>query len=410
MHSERLLQAGYVHLSGVGKAYAENAHPWQVLRAVLTRKPPHRQRWVLQDVNLTLSPGSSLGVIGSNGAGKSTLLQIIAGTLQPSVGVRTCTGRIGALLELGAGFNPEFTGRENAQMACVVMGLTPQEATDALSHIQAFADIGSAWGRPVKTYSSGMYVRLAFAVATAIEPDILIVDEALAVGDAAFARKSYDRIMALRERGATLVFCTHALYQVEMLCEQAIWLDQGRVMAHGTAAEVVARYNEHLKIQERQAQPTAVDGGARVLGSADRPARVSDLGLLVNGSPCPRHAIAEVRSGLDELGIRIRVEHDSALPTPTIGVLISDAAGMHVSSCASYHDHVDLVSQSGAFCIDLYFPKFPLMRGIYTVDIFLLCERAVHVYEHIVQAARFEVLSSGPELGIVRLPHRWEVC
>lgn len=409
MHSEGPLHGGYVHLSDVGKAYAENAHPWQVLRAVLTRKPPRHQRWVLQDVNLTLSPGASLGVIGANGAGKSTLLQIIAGTLLPSVGIRSCTGRIGALLELGAGFNPEFTGEENARLSCIIMGLTPQEANDALPRIQEFADIGPAWSRPVKTYSSGMFVRLAFAVATAIEPDILIIDEALAVGDAVFARKSYDRIMALRQRGATLVFCTHALYQVEMLCEQAIWLDRGQIMAHGAAAEVVVRYNEHLKAQERQTRTTAADEGVRVLGSADRPARISDLSLLVNGAVCPRHSIAKVRSGLDELGIRVCVEYDAALSCPTIGVLISDAAGMHISSCTTYHDQVELMPQSGVFCINLCFPGLPLMRGIYSVDIFLLCERAVHVYEHIVQAIRFEVVSSAPELGIVHLPRRWEV-
>lgn len=412
MRSSDGLQSGEIRLSGVGKAYADRVSPLRALGEALTRHSRRPQRWVLQDVNLTLPRGGSLGVIGANGAGKSTLLQIIAGTLQPSAGTRMCAGRIGALLELGAGFNPEFTGEENARLACVVMGMAPREAEAMLPHIEAFAEIGPAWSRPVKTYSSGMFVRLAFAVSTAVEPDILIVDEALSVGDAAFSRKSFDRIMALRERGVTLIFCTHALYQVEMLCEQAIWIDHGRIMAHGGAAEVVARYNDHLKSQEREAR--AQDGGAaggetRVLGAADRLARVQKVELLVNDEPCEEHAAPELRSGVDELGVLVHVCHDPAVAPPTVAVLISDATGMHVTSCTSFHDGVQWqTSARGELAACVRLPALPLMRGEFTVDVFLMCERAIHVYEHVVHAARFGVVAGGPEPGIVRLPHRWE--
>jgi lipopolysaccharide transport system ATP-binding protein len=407
------LKPGEVQLTGVGKAYPIGASPWGALREAITRRVLRPRQWVLQDVNLSLPPGGSLGVIGPNGAGKSTLLQIIAGTVQPSAG-RCCTGgRIGALLELGAGFNPEFTGAENARLACVVMGMTPSQADARLPQIEAFADIGSAWSRPVKTYSSGMFVRLAFAVSTAIEPDILIIDEALSVGDAAFSRKSFDRIMALRERGVTLIFCTHALYQVEMLCEQAIWIDQGRIAAHGASGEVVARYNDHLRSRDRQAHASGSDQAApatHVLGAADRLARVESVELLVNDVPADRHSSPALRSGVDELAVLVRLSHDLSIAPPTVAVLISDASGLHVSSCTSHHDGVQWQggAQPGHLCACLRLPAMPLLRGDFSVDIFLLCERAIHVYEHVVHAARFSVLPSGPEPGIVRVPHQWE--
>ncbi|MDM7464287.1 MAG: ABC transporter ATP-binding protein [Tepidimonas taiwanensis] len=408
MPSEHDLQPGEIRLVGVGKAYAEAAHPLRALAEALTRRRRQARRWVLQDVDLAVPRGGSVGVIGANGAGKSTLLQIMAGTLQPSAGVRQCAGRIGALLELGAGFNPEFTGEENARLACVVMGMSPREAQATLPHIEAFAEIGSAWTRPVKTYSSGMFVRLAFAVSTATQPDILIIDEALAVGDAAFSRKSFDRIMALRERGVTLVFCTHALYQVEMLCEQAIWIDQGRIQARGSAADVVARYNDHLKAQARAPDAAAAAAQRRILGAPDRLARVQDVALLVNGVPCPSAPMPELRSGVDELAVQIRVHHDLAVAPPTLAVLISDATGMHVSSCTSFHDGVQWRATHGELSARLYWPALPLMRGEFALDVFVMCERGIHVYEHVVHAARFSVVAGGPEPGIVRLPHRWE--
>jgi lipopolysaccharide transport system ATP-binding protein len=413
MRSDQGLQPGEIRLVGVGKAYAEDARPLRALAEVLTRRWHRPRRWVLRDVTLELPRGASLGVIGANGAGKSTLLQIMAGTLQPSAGTRLCAGRVGALLELGAGFNPEFTGEENARLACVVMGMTPREAQAMLPRIEAFAEIGPAWSRPVKTYSSGMFVRLAFAVSTAVEPDLLIVDEALSVGDAAFSRKSFDRIMELRERGVTLVFCTHALYQVEMLCEEAVWIDQGRIMAHGSAADVVTRYNDHLKTQRHQTrleQNTAAgNGGVHVLGAADRLARVQRVELLVNDEPCQGPVVPELRSGVDELGVLVHVQHDPGVPPPTVAVLISDAAGMPVTSCTSFHDGVQWRTGTlGALSACLRLPALPLMRGEFTVDVFLLCERAIHVYEHVVHAARFAVVAGGAEPGIVRLPHHWE--
>ena len=407
MPSDASLSSGEVRLSGIGKAYSDRASPLRSLFDALARRTSGPQRWVLQGVDLDLPRGGSLGVIGANGAGKSTLLQIIAGTLQPTSGTRTCKGRIGALLELGAGFNPEFTGEENARLACVVMGMSPSEVEAKLPDIEAFAEIGVAWSRPVKTYSSGMFVRLAFSVSTAIEPDLLIIDEALSVGDAAFSRKSFDRIMALRERGVTLIFCTHALYQVEMLCEHALWLDQGTIKAHGTAASVVARYNEQLKLQDQRSVSEPA-GGVRILGAADRLARVKQVEILCNNQPCASQEVPELRSKIDELAVLIHAEHDQSVPAPTVAVLISDATGMHVTSCTSFHDGFVWGATNGKLTACVHLPSIPLMRGEFTVDVFLMCERGIHVYEHVVHAARFSVAATGAEPGIVRLPHHWE--
>jgi len=180
-------------------------------------------------VSFEIAKGDVIGILGVNGAGKSTLLQLVCGTLTATHGEVLVKGRIAALLELGAGFNPEFTGRENVFMSAAIMGLTQDEVTARFEDIVEFSGIRDFIDQPVKTYSSGMYVRLAFSVATHVDPDILVIDEALSVGDGHFARKSFDRIMALKARGCTILFCSHSIYQLEALCQQALWLDQGQV-------------------------------------------------------------------------------------------------------------------------------------------------------------------------------------
>lgn len=202
----------------------------------------YRDFYALRDVSFSVSQGDSVGIIGRNGSGKSTLLQIIAGTLQPSAGSRRVEGRIAALLELGSGFNPEFTGRENVYLNGAILGFSAKEMDTRFEAIAAFADIGDFIEQPVKIYSSGMMVRLAFAVQTAVEPDILIVDEALSVGDFFFQQKCAVRMRALRERGTTLLFVSHDLATVRDLCQHAVYLRKGRLEFWGESQEAIARY------------------------------------------------------------------------------------------------------------------------------------------------------------------------
>lgn len=235
-------------VAALSKRYELYARPVDRLLQTLWRgrRQFFREFWALRDVSFALDAGQVLGVVGRNGSGKSTLLQLVAGTLAPTTGEVTTRGRVAALLELGSGFNPEFSGRENVFLNGAIMGLTPAEMRERLAEILAFADIGDFVDRPVKTYSSGMALRLAFAVATAVAPRVLIVDEALAVGDEAFQRKCFARIEAMRDDGAVVLFVSHSPQQVIELCDAALLLDHGRVLMHDEPRRVVPEYQRLL--------------------------------------------------------------------------------------------------------------------------------------------------------------------
>lgn len=238
-----------IHVSGLKKAFPIYGKPHHRLLQMLSPGP--KQRWyrefhALKGIDLTIRRGETVGIVGRNGSGKSTLLQLICGTLTPSAGAVRVNGRIAALLELGAGFNPEFTGRENVFLNGTVLGLSRDEVAARFDDIVAFADIGEFIDQPVKSYSSGMYVRLAFAVAINVDPEILIVDEALSVGDEAFQRKCFARIDRIRDAGATVLFVSHSAGTVVDLCDRAVLLDHGELLAEGTPKRVIALYQKLL--------------------------------------------------------------------------------------------------------------------------------------------------------------------
>jgi lipopolysaccharide transport system ATP-binding protein len=238
-----------IAVNGLGKKFPVYDKPHHRLMQMIAPGPKHR--WfrefeALKDINFSVRRGETLGIVGRNGSGKSTLLQLICGTLTPSSGSIDVHGRIAALLELGAGFNPDFTGRENVYLNGTVLGLTRAEITEKFDEIAAFAEIGEFIEQPVKSYSSGMYVRLAFAVAINVMPEILIVDEALSVGDEAFQRKCFARINKIRDNGATVLFVSHSAGAVTDLCDRAILLDRGELLVQGTPKFVVSRYHKML--------------------------------------------------------------------------------------------------------------------------------------------------------------------
>jgi lipopolysaccharide transport system ATP-binding protein len=235
-----------IQIQGLGKSYALFAKPQDRLKQMLWRgrRKYFREFWALKNIDLEIHRGETLGIVGANGSGKSTLLGIVCGNLSPTCGDILVKGRVAALLELGAGFNPEFTGRENVFMNGIVLGSTKKEMEERFDEIAAFADIGEFIHHPVKTYSSGMFVRLAFAVAIHVDPDILVIDEALAVGDMAFQRKCYARMEAIKRRGATIVFVSHAMEGVLDLCDRAVLLHRGQRLFTGKSKETVARYQK----------------------------------------------------------------------------------------------------------------------------------------------------------------------
>lgn len=247
-----------ITVNGVGKVFPIYAKPHHRLMQMLSPRAA-KQRWfrqfrALQDVSFDVRRGETLGIVGRNGSGKSTLLQIICGTLTPNTGSIQVNGRVAALLELGAGFNPEFTGRENVYLNGTVLGLNRLEIDQRFDEILAFADIGEFIDQPVKSYSSGMYIRLAFAVAINVTPDVLVIDEALSVGDEAFQRKCFARIQQIKEAGATVLFVSHSAGTVTELCDRAILLDRGELLATGAPKFVVSRYQKMLYAPADKAQ------------------------------------------------------------------------------------------------------------------------------------------------------------
>jgi lipopolysaccharide transport system ATP-binding protein len=402
MSSDTIIRA-----SGLGKCHTIYDRPVDRLKQSLLGRWRRygREFWALRDIDLSIRRGEVLGVIGRNGAGKSTLLQLLCGTLTPTTGELAVSGRVAALLELGAGFNPDFTGRENAYMNAAILGLSRAEVGERLDDIIAFADIGEFIDQPVRTYSSGMFVRLAFAIATSVEPDILVIDEALSVGDGAFARKSFDRIMRMREAGKTIVFCSHAMYHVETLCDEAVWLEHGALRMRGRASDVTAAYQASLN--------AGVAGGAAVsmphAGSATAAAagtgRILRIEAAVDGvAGSPLVA----RSGESELAVSVEFVIDPALPPPTLAVGFSDSNLVTVSSALSHLDGVQFAAgPDGRGQARVVFPRLPLLKGDYWLTLILVCERGMHAYDLAERAISFKVTQQGPEQGFVVLPHRW---
>lgn len=332
-----------VHAEAVGKAYAMFARPEHRLKQMLFGRwrTYYEHFWALQAINLEIRQGETWGIIGRNGSGKSTLLQMVCGNLTPTVGTLTVRGRIAALLELGAGFNPEFTGRENVYTSGIIAGYNRDAVDDRLDSILAFADIGGFIDQPVKTYSSGMFARLAFAVAISVEPDILIVDEALAVGDEAFQRKCFARMERIKSNGATILFVSHATGSVIELCDHAILLHQGEHLYTGRPKRAVAWYQKLMAApaelapailaEIRLASPIEETGndepGGSALGQSSNETPMADAALLEVGAPAPVTTDAESETAYFDPAL----ESGSTLGFASNGAEISNAQLLTVS-------------------------------------------------------------------------------
>lgn len=253
-----------IRVNNLGKCYHIYDRPSDRLRQLFSRggKRYYREFWALHDVSFEVKKGEAFGIIGRNGSGKSTLLQLICGTLTPTIGEVGIHGKIAALLELGSGFNPEFTGRENVYINGAILGFSSQEIDNRFDEIAAFADIGDFIDQPVKTYSSGMYVRLAFAVQVCVEPDILVIDEALAVGDIFFQQKCFQRMRELREKGTTLIFVSHDMSVIRDLCDKSVYLNHGKVSFCGSSLEAINYYFKEgntINVNSRDSSPIIIN-------------------------------------------------------------------------------------------------------------------------------------------------------
>jgi ABC-type polysaccharide/polyol phosphate transport system ATPase subunit len=365
---------------------------------VLRQMPPAEVVHALRDVSFTVERGQVFGVVGANGSGKSTLLKLIAGTAKPTSGTIEVQGRVSALLELGAGFHPDFTGRENAYLNASLLGLTRREAEAAMPKIEAFAQLGRFFDAPIKTYSSGMAARLGFAVAVHVDPDVLLVDEVLAVGDEYFQHKCYAKIAEFRGAGKTIVLVSHDIGLISRLCDRAIWLDEGRVAASGTVRDVATAY--HLEVGERELRERALRGevggrtGSREIEIAS--ARVVD----VDGAP---KTLLEVG---DAAAFEIRYRNKSGVTDAVFGVYVYRDDGTGIYGTNTMLDEVAVpLREEGVvrFAMD----ALALLPGGYDVDV-AATDRSDRHYDYHQKALNFRVVGSSREVGIARLPHRWE--
>ena len=309
---------GALVVSHVGKAYKRYPNKWTRALEWVLGGERHQKTWVLRDISFTVNPGEAVGIIGVNGAGKSTLLKIITGTTEPSQGGVTRQGRVAALLELGMGFHADFTGRQNAFMAGQLLGLRPDEIAACMPAIEAFAEIGDYIDRPVRTYSSGMQMRLAFSVATAVRPDILIVDEALSVGDAYFQHKSFNKIRQFREQGTTLLLVSHDKQAIQTICNRAILLNAGQVAMEGEPEAVMDYYNAMLADRENSRVQQQATGAIRQRITA------------------PHLRVEAIDVGA-KVTLQMLVSIQTPIPELVLGYMIKDRLGQPVFGINTHH-------------------------------------------------------------------------
>jgi lipopolysaccharide transport system ATP-binding protein len=395
-----------IHAQHLSKAFQLYERPIDRLKQMLMRgrRRYYKEFAALHDVNFELKKGEVLGLVGRNGAGKSTLLQLICGTLTPTAGQVTVHGRVAALLELGAGFNQEFTGKENIYLNASILGLSKAEIDARYDAIVEFSGIADFIHQPVKTYSSGMYVRLAFSIATSVDPDILVIDEALSVGDGAFARKSFDRIMRLKEKGATILFCSHSVYQIEALCTRAVWLDKGEVQLVGDPATVVAGYQAFL---DRDAAPAAaMPGQPGLRASPSGHAHILGVQTSVDGTV---GVVLYIQSAKQTLSVSIGFASDPNLPAPVTALILNAPDGRTIASSSTQADNLELTRDaSGRGTATIEFPNIPLLKGEYSITVYLLSENGIHVYDTAANVATLHFTQDHLEQGVVSLPHNWQ--
>lgn len=325
-----------IALGNLGKAYKRYPSRWSRLGEWMRPKAPprHELLWILRGLDLRVPQGQALGIIGRNGAGKSTLLKMITGTTTPTEGQVQMYGRVAALLELGMGFHGDFTGRQNAWISAQLLGLADHEIAAAMPAIEAFAEIGHYMDEPVRTYSSGMQVRLAFSVATALRPDVLIVDEALAVGDMYFQHKCYGRIREFRALGTTLIFVSHDPGAIKSLCDRAVLLDGGRIVADDAPDQVLDLYNALVAERENSTfEATAAPVGERSVGVRSGDGRARLVEVSVHNAQGP----AQVLRVGEAIELRVRLCKREVVNDLTVGFLLRDRLGNDVFGTNTWH-------------------------------------------------------------------------
>ncbi len=385
---------GTIQVTNLSKVYKQYHSRFARLWEWITpwQSTHHTTKCVIQDINFKVDAGEAVGIIGVNGAGKSTLLKIITGTTQPTTGKIVMNGQVVAMLELGMGFHPDFTGRQNAQMAAQLLGYTPREIDEYMPAIEEFAEIGHVLDQPVRTYSSGMQMRLAFGVATAKRPDILIVDEALSVGDAYFQHKSFDRIRQFQKKGTTLLFVSHDRTAVQAICDRAILLHQGKVLKEGAPEAIMDYYNALIAEHENQSiRQTKINDHHVQTISGTGEASIESVALLNRAN----QPVEDINVG-EQVTLRVKICINQAIPQLVVGYLIRDRLGLTMFGTNTHFKELPLydLKPGKAFEYDIAFPA-NLGPGSYSISINLIGgdSHLAHNYEWRDLALLFNVVN-----------------
>jgi ABC-type polysaccharide/polyol phosphate transport system ATPase subunit len=382
------------------KQYDIYPRPADRILEMVTRRPRHTVFPALQDVTFEVERGEAVGIVGQNGAGKSTLLKLLCGVTRPTSGTIESVGTIASILELGTGFHPEFSGRDNAALNAAILGLSPSEVKRKLPAILDFSELGTFLDRPVKTYSSGMYMRLAFSVAVNVDPDILVIDEALAVGDGHFQKKCVDRIREFQQQGRTILFCSHALYHVTSICRRSLWLDHGSVMRYGPTLDVVHEYESFL-LQRDRALPASEGEPERERPFS--PVRFRDI-VVCDSTGSPR----DVFERGEDIQFRVRVHSDN--PSQPVHVILGvhrSADDLQCFAVGTHSDGVEPLYGRSEYEFSVELKRVPLNRGEYSIIAFVGDENAISVFDRRDVRPAFSVGGDRYEIGLITVDHRW---
>lgn len=381
------------------KTYRVYNKPIDRLKESLLRRPMHTVVRSLESVSFTLPVGETLGIIGENGAGKSTLLKILAGTTCPTSGELNCQGRIAALLELGSGFHPEFSGRTNIHLNAALLGLTENEIRKSEKSIIEFSELNDVIDRPVKTYSSGMYVRLAFSIATSVDPDVLIVDEALSVGDQRFSQKCIDRMVGFRKAGKTIIICSHSMFLINELCTTTLWLDHGKVAGLGKTSRVISEYLAYL---EGNSQSETIEETVTSVADNMPEAMITHVRFCDENereiSFISLHQTLKV-----QLNIRCLEENF----TGHLGIGIERSDGQIIFASTTKSRGLDPIQFTGEFQVEVVFPSFPILKGSYRAKALIADENVLRAV-HECYSGPLMIESEHPEFGLLWMAHEWK--
>lgn len=396
------MDKGTIEVRDLSKVYYLYDKPSDRIRETFSirKKKYSKEHYALKNINLKINKGESIGIVGTNGSGKSTLLKLVTGVVTPTTGTIKTDGKIAALLELGAGFNPEYTGIENIYLNGTMMGYTEEEMKKRVPDIIEFADIGEFINQPVKSYSSGMFARLAFAVSINVEPDILIVDEALSVGDTRFQVKCIDKMRELQESGTTILFVTHAIEQIKRFCTRAIWIKNGELIEDGEASQVVDLYDNFMKYGEKKIEKVNNEDEFRLPENSDYLAVIQKVSINKN-----------MFKTFEKLEVEVTYDvYDNHMEDLQVGVAFySLDRKIYVFGPNTNLDKISVPQKQGRHVVKYIVPELMLMGGDYTVDVGIFNSGGIVNLEYKNNCEGFSVANEYFSEGMFYLKHEWQI-